>query len=62
MHASALPVGMFVYHVSNWYPMKMKTGVTASFEPPCGSWDLKPGPLEEQKILLPLTQIFSPED
>lgn len=24
MYASVLPIGMFVYNVSNWYPMKMK--------------------------------------
>ena len=29
-----------------------RTGVTDSCEPPCGCWNLNPGPLEEQPMLL----------
>ena len=27
------------------------TGITDSCEPPCGRWELNPGPLEEQPVL-----------
>jgi hypothetical protein len=36
------------------------TGVADSCELPCGYWQLNPGPLEEQPVLLPLSQLSSP--
>ena len=29
-----------------------ETGTTNGCEPPCGFWELKPGPLEEQPVLI----------
>jgi len=34
-----------VHHVS-------RTGVIDTFEPPCESWELNPGPLERQPVFL----------
>lgn len=32
------------------------TGVIDSWEPPCGFWELNPGPLQEQRVLLLATE------
>ena len=48
-----------MYHVCAWclwWPEEgigsPGTGVTDSCELPCGCWELNPGPLEEQSVLL----------
>ena len=37
------------------------TGVTDSCELPCGCWELNPGPLEEQSVLLTAEPSFQPQ-
>ena len=36
------------------------TGVIDSCELPCGSWELNPGPLEEQSVLLTIEPFLQP--
>jgi hypothetical protein len=36
--------------VGVWDPLELE--VTDSCEPPCGCWELNPGPLEEQPVVL----------
>ncbi|KAL6074356.1 hypothetical protein STEG23_012106, partial [Scotinomys teguina] len=38
------------------------TGVTDSCELPCGFWDLNPGPLEEQPVLLTAEPSLQPPE
>jgi hypothetical protein len=42
--------------VHAWYLWKaeedIETGVNGSYELPCGCWELNPGPLEKQLVLL----------
>jgi len=53
MSMSVLLACMYVHSV---YLVAMEvrpgTGVTDGCEPPCGCWEVNPGPLPEQKVLL----------
>lgn len=56
---------MYVYH--DWWPHRSKegvtsprTGVTNGCEPPCMFWELNPGPLQEQQVLLTVSHLSSP--
>lgn len=48
-----------------WFPWRSEetleypgTGVTHSYEPPCGCWESNPGPLQEQQVLLTAEQLL----
>ena len=50
---------MSVHHTNAWCLWRSEdgirspgSGVADSCEPPCGGWDLNPGPLEEQPVIL----------
>ena len=56
---SCLHVCVCVYHVNAWYGGEQKrvsghlgTGITGGCGPPCGYWELNPGLLEAQPVLL----------
>jgi hypothetical protein len=46
----------YMYTYCLWKPEEgigsSRTGVTDGYELPCGSWELNPGSLEEQTVLL----------
>jgi hypothetical protein len=57
----------FIYYVYSILPACMPTGqkrapdlITDGCEPPCGSWELNSGLLEEQTVLLPLSHLSNP--
>ncbi|KAL6083041.1 hypothetical protein STEG23_011297 [Scotinomys teguina] len=54
MCMNVLSANMYVHHVHVWYLRKSEesfrhpgTRVIDSCEPPCGFWELSPGPLQE---------------
>lgn len=48
---SVLPTHTFVHHVSVWYPDPLGQDLTSGYEQSCESWELSPGPLQEQELL-----------
>jgi hypothetical protein len=63
MYMSTLPACMSVYHVC-LVPAEARsvraqeTGVIDSCELPCGCWELNPGPLKEQPVLVSTEPFF----
>jgi hypothetical protein len=60
------PESISVYHMRA-VPLEARecvgssgTGITDGCELPCGSWELNPGPLEKQPVLLTLSDLSSP--
>lgn len=51
------PAYMYVYHVFTWSQQRSEEGARSSgtvvTEPPCRCWKPSPGPLQEQRLLLP---------
>jgi hypothetical protein len=67
MCMSVLLECMYVYHSHAWCPQKSEdskgslgTGVTMVCEPPCECWELNPGPLWEQQLILPAEASLQP--
>jgi hypothetical protein len=59
MCLNVLPACVRMYHMCIWRPWKPEDGirfpvigVTGSCKLPCGCWELNPGPLQEQPVLL----------
>lgn len=48
MALSVLPACMSVHYVHGWCPWKLDKN--EDYEPPCGYWELNPGPPEEQPV------------
>ena len=45
-------LSVYVYHMYAGALRSPGTGVTDGCEPPCGCWELNPGPIEEKPVLL----------
>lgn len=57
MCMSALPAGMFV---PNGRIRSSRTGVADGCKPPYECWELKPGPLQEQYMLITMEPSLPP--
>ena len=60
---------IYVHYLCPWYPGRTEEAigspgvvVTDGCEPPCGCWELNPGPLLEQQVLITTECNFLKED
>lgn len=67
LHVCYICVHVYVYTMwvqCLWNPKEGNgspgTGVTASYETPCGYWEVNPGPPQKQQVLLTSEQPLQP--